>query len=479
MSSSQKTPGNGPETPPEQITVKFQDHAAQLDPQNTEQSLRQYNLGPWDDLKLRFPGITISPAFAKEWDRLDHHVQLATARTPSYSPPNFKAFCIVRVTPGTSARLIAAELRKWPAVEYAYVTGRPLLPTVNAGPNPCETWQAIHQQSPVGIDAYYAWSVPGGDGRGQVFADLEYVAMLDHEDLLGQQITIPPQADPMEDSTTGTYQYDRMHATADLGIIYAADNTIDGVGIVPNADQCYFLPSTQNIGGVNVPFATPVVIVEALNVLFSGSVMLIEYQTEYQLSSGPFLVPLETDSLWRAAIQLAVAQGVTVIEPAGNGQVNLDYALDNNGKRSLDRTSPDFVDSGAIMVGAATSFLPHVPEYNFGSRIDCYAWGDTVYTCAAYDPSTSPPAACNPYGAPAAFQAMFHSGTSAASAIIAGAAISTQGMASQTGSTLSPADLRALLSLADYGTPSGNGIEQDQIGVMPDLRKIAAYFTST
>jgi hypothetical protein len=289
--------------------------------------------------------------------------------------------------------------------------------------------------------------------------------------LIDQNITLLQDGNPM--STDPFYI---NHGTAVLGIIYAADNQIDGVGIVPNAQQGYVLPST--IAG-QVTYA-PEVIVEALNIpLPAGSILLIEQQ------ATPYGGPVEWEPLYLQAIQLAVAQGVTVIEPAGNVPNDLDAWTDPFpgplfGTRRLDRTSPDFIDSGAIMVGASTSgnLAKHARgDTSFGNRIDCYAPG-TMWTCALYDATNPPPSSC-PDLDPSAIQMAIFGGTSGASAIIAGAAISAQGMAyAQTGSTLSPAALRALLSLEDYGTTSLNGTQVDKIGVMPDLSKIAGYFSS-
>ena len=55
------------------------------------------------------------------------------------------------------------------------------------------------------------------------------------------------------------------------------------------------------------------------------------------------------------------------------------------GATILNRTSAAFRDSGAIMVGAALSPLPHdrANFSNFGTRIDCYGWGENV-TSAGY-----------------------------------------------------------------------------------------------
>src|SRR4030095_13821573 len=81
-------------------------------------------------------------------------------------------------------------------------------------------------------------------------------------------------------------------------------------------------------------------------------------------------------------------------------------------------------------VAAASSDVPHTwwINSNFGSRIDCYGWGDGVFTSMSTGPgvihSYTPPWFVN---------------TSAAAATIAGAASSVQGMAHAVyGSRFSP-----------------------------------------
>ena len=59
------------------------------------------------------------------------------------------------------------------------------------------------------------------------------------------------------------------------------------------------------------------------------------------------------------AIRLAVALGIVVVEAAGNGGFDLDNYTDGAGDFVLRRGSVDFKDSGAIMVGASTSTVPH------------------------------------------------------------------------------------------------------------------------
>jgi hypothetical protein len=107
-------------------------------------------------------------------------------------------------------------------------------------------------------------------------------------------------------------------------------------------------------------------------------------------------------------------------------------------------------------VATGTSVNPPVtPPYehtrsdttNFGSRVDCFAWGANVATLDT---------------------ALF-TGTSAASAIIAGAALVVQGVSNARGNALRPEALRD--ALKKDGTESKDP-PQDRIGVMPDLDKV-------
>lgn len=237
----------------QQIVVKFVDHIPPLDPTNVAQSIHQHGLGPWEQLVRSFPGITIKPAFPQVWDNLDQLVRIAKSRSPKYVAPNFKAYCVIDATSETDLQALVADVKKWHTVEAANVALPVIATTVNAGPNPGEINQTYHLPAPDGIDAQFAWTVPGGDGADQTFADVELSAiMLDHEDLVNQNISILP---------SNTYNVGNpYHGTEGIGVICAADNTVGGIGIVPNAKQCYFYPIAQNsFQGVaqQLPFMFP------------------------------------------------------------------------------------------------------------------------------------------------------------------------------------------------------------------------------
>ena len=221
-----------------------------------------------------------------------------------------------------------------------------------------------------------------------------------------------------------------------------------------------------------------------------GDVLLIEVETVVDNPIKGY--PVEIDDHWFDAIRLAAGNGIVVIEPAGNGdfdvnndrigrdldQLEVDWP-DAPAWRSLNRkSSPLFLDSGAIVVSACTpevTFTGTVPTHRrmewatYGSRIDCFAWGDKVYSCG-YGWIT---------GANAANENKWYTdhfnGTSAASAIIAGAALLVQQMHSDTyGRRLSPAQLRALFSDQALGTRVLDDVGPTVLGVMPDLGLVAA-----
>ena len=125
----------------------------------------------------------------------------------------------------------------------------------------------------------------------------------------------------------------------------------------------------------------------------------------------------------------------------------------------------EFRDSGAIIVSACSSGLPHNKAYytNHGNRVDCFAYGESVYTAGNFPKSSG--MAVNTY-------TTRFGGTSAAAAIVTGAVIAIQSISEKYNEVrLSPQQLRYLLSSKLYNTNSENN-GKDRIGVMPDLQKI-------
>ena len=299
--------------------------------------------------------------------------------------------------------------------------------------------QGYLNPAPDGIDAEFAWTVAGGGGAGQRFIDMEQGWTLNHEDLNAHGATL----------LFGTLvNTSRAHGTAVLGEVCAVDNTIGCVGIVPEIDSV-------DVSGHSGSFSNmDDAIIAAIVTMDFGDVLLLEVQT------GPG-EPIEVRDDVYEAIRLATALGIVVVEAAGNGSNDLD-APTSNGRQVLNPAHADFRDSGAIIVGAASSATPHtrMAFSSFGARVDCYAWGENVNTTS----STTA-------GSTTSYTTTFN-GTSSASPIITGAALSVQGVLQAAGSTrLSPLQMRAVLSNPATSTASNNPAV-DQIGVMPDLRAI-------
>ena len=101
---------------------------------------------------------------------------------------------------------------------------------------------------------------------------------------------------------------------------------------------------------------------------------------------------------------------------------------------------------------------------NYGARVNCYAWAEKVRASGCKPPTYNH--GCDPSHGYRDF-----GGTSAASAIIAGAAVLAQSLyRTVSGRLLTPRELRALFSDPNNGTPT---LTDDRIGVMPDLNKVA------
>lgn len=325
--------------------------------------------------------------------------------------------------------------------------------------------QGYLNPSPVGIDARAAWN-KGVKGAGLHFIDLERAWIFTHQDLPTTTLI-----------SNCNFDFDsfRNHGTSVLGIVAGLDDARGIVGITPNlasvrvvsrfrANTCENghndAQCQPGAGGVHTHVADA--IAAAINATPPPHVLLLEHQQFGNL-------PAETDSAVFDAIKMAVMNNITVIECAGNGSID----LDNEGvTRNM--------DSGAIFVGAATKDPVNVngesvhkrwqattqEGSNFGSRIDCYAWGEGICTAGYGDKRsrvTGMQTIDNRYTG-------IFGGTSGAAAIIAGAALLVLGLHLKRNQQLPlPEDLRNILSNPATGTPAPPA---EPIGVMPDLQRI-------
>ncbi|HSF38886.1 MAG TPA: S8 family serine peptidase [Thermoanaerobaculia bacterium] len=370
----------------------------------------------------------------------------------------------LREHPGLVEKVVAG-LNRLAEVDLAYrelAAGDPQL-AGTAGRHFAED-QGYLDDAPVGIGAFWALESLNGTASSTpkvTLCDLEQGWNTGH-----QELTSLPSSPFFGANRASDEGRPGHHGTAVLGQLAAMGQRIKGVA----ADLGQFVLAShyRSKDGTDLPGTNGHVaeaIAQALKpdpgtqlpLLREGSILLLEVQRG--------LLPTEIDEADFDAIRLASAHGVIVVEAAGNGGFDLDAYTDPVTRRSLRRGAPGFRDSGAILVGAARASLPHdrAPFSNYGSRLDCFGWGEAVTTCGYGDLAGT---------VDTDFYTNAFSGTSSASPIIAGAAALVQALHQErTGYCLEPRAMRALLSDPETGTRQGPNAA-GHIGVMPDLQAV-------
>jgi|GEM_PF-1080310 len=378
----------------------------------------------------------------------------------------------VPLLPGTTAEQVAdlvASLNALESVEVAYAqppaepamvnfgmdaAARALLAAADIAPaTPLyEGQQGYLNAAPGGINARYAWTVPGGKGAGVRIVDIEGGWRTTHEDL--------PTLFYQGGTQINNVDW-RNHGTAVLGEMVGAANGYGVTGITPEAQAGY-----ESHSGVGVAAAVS----RAAAAVGRGGIVLIEAHSPGPADATPCtcnqgqcnFIAME---YWQGeydAIATATANGVVVVEAAGNGSANLDDAAYGG------RFNRAVRDSGAIVVGASTA-TTRVPMCwtNFGGRVDVHGWGENVTTLGYGDLFNS--------GEDQYYTSIF-AGTSSASPIVTGAVASLQGVARAAGRT--PLDSRAIRSLL-AGTGTAQASDSRRIGSLPDLRRAIAQLRAS
>lgn len=445
------TPASHVATDEPLVVVKFPDQVGLPYDDDVVDNLPSVGAVPWGPIAAAFPGVSMRRMFTSvPIQRIRELVDIATSNEQKYEPPDFSSFFVVDVGQSWDVASLISALRSLLPGTVVYYDPPGEDPTGTLASNPLFTSQGYLNPAPEGVDAIFAWTVAGGRGTGQDFVDMEKGWTLNHEDIVAHATDILDG-----DIQDGA----RRHGTAVLGAVCAEDNTTGVVGVAPDPSNVH-VTSYYNSNRPNA-------IMAAIDALPYGGILLLEAQLP-QLDNGTdtfYRLPIEVQLADFEAIRLATAVGITVIAAGGNGPNDLSDVTDSNGNYVLRPGHTDYRDSGAILIGAATSQPPHepVPTTNRGARVNCYAWGENVVTA---DTTTSPPFKTDTY------QNSFER-TSSAAAIVAGTALVVQGIAENGpgGYRLNAYQMRHLLSDEANGTPSKDPLT-DGIGVMPDLRKI-------
>jgi hypothetical protein len=466
------------------VIVKFKEDAApdyRDDPLDDEE---------WKRLAEQYPGIRLQRLFTTVTpERIRELQKLAQRNNKDQQHPDFLTYFAIVGMPLDQAPKVTEQVSKWERVESAYVDP----PCTNPCADPDYIGALIDGHAASGSEVYlaavkapFAWRFPGGAGQGQHLVDLEMGWQFCHRDL---QAHFSVAGSPLLGGINRVGYRD--HGTKVLGIIcgHPPQNAVESgapccIGITPclasvkvisyatgaaaAAEACV---GPAPAGG---PIARNDAVMQAVSHLqaLGGGVLLLEAEVG-STEAGVWGAwarsdhPIEIIPTDLAQIRLARDVGVVVVEAAGNAGADLDEYEDALGRHPLrlrvpdpanpDSTIPnrDFQDSGAIMVGAARQTLQYKSPSNYGSRVNCFAWGERVFSTNLNNTYTS-----------------LFNGTSSASAIIAGVALSVLGLIAGNGlPSRTPQQIRELLSDSTYGRLSFPGSRP--IGSMPDLAKIA------
>lgn len=363
----------------------------------------------------------------------------------------------LNVPTGMSAATVCDTLNALTVVELARPAPLPVRPP--GTPN-FEAAQQYLNPATNGVDAECMWNVPGGTGINVNVCDIEYSWNFDHEDLPAFTLLGGTPDNPFNSLE---------HGTAVLGELVGVNNGFGVTGIAYNATAFVAAAKTQgNVYNLAGAIST------ALATLSVGDFILIEQQAagpNWPGGKSDFgLVPSEWDLSVYNAIVVAVGNGVTVVEAAGNGSQDLDSADYNVGHAPFLPGN----DSGAIIVGAGASpgsvdgDRSRLDFSCYGSTVDVQGIGENVVTTGYGD-------LYNSEGMNLWFTGTFN-GTSSSSPIVCGAGILVQSAYNQaTGMNLTPAEIRDALIATGSPQQDGTNPATEHIGPRPNAAAAFAY----
>lgn len=417
--------------------------------------------GALDQVLRRFPGTHVDRLFSRPEAALTRD-KAAVERKSGRQQADLNLYYRLRLGPKADAVAVIDALNALDVVETAYAEPLPQPTPVTPDYTANQTYTGPADD---GLDVDYARTIPGGRGSNVRIIDVEYSWNVNHEDLskaraAGAMVPNGTATDPFSNND---------HGTAVLGEIAADDNAF---GITGLADQATIgLTNASDNGSYDLADAIDI----AHAALTDGDVMLIEQQTGGVNgcdANQVGCVAVEFVQAYYDAIVSATADGVIVVEAAGNGGEDLDDP-------AYDPTFGTRADSGAIIVGAGNYPGCTAPAHGrrsfstFGSRVNFHAYGQCVTTTGYGDlngSSQSNDAYTSTFG-----------GTSSASPMITSAAAIVSSVAQQQGDAdgLTSTEARTLLATGATPQATGGTALTGNIGPMPDLHDALATFVPT
>ncbi len=410
--------------------------------------------------------VTVAPTFARSADELRSE-EARLERSGSVDLADLSLYVDVVTTSSERAERLARRLESFENVEFAYVQSSPLEPGAYATriPAPAKSsappavtpdftgTQFYLDTAPGGLGIDPIRNEPGGRGQGVRILDVQYSWNVNHEDLPFDDVRRPVVYERGVDPFPAD---EGSHGTACLGMLLGVDNGFGVVGICPDAEIGLINPVDNNSD-----YKLAAAIDKAATYLDRGDIMQIEQQAR-GINREIAALPPEWEPAVFDAIQRAVAKGIVVVEPAGNG------GLKGNKAKGASLDSPELGgafdrkkrDSGAIIVGGGVPLdASKAPTSNYGSRLDVQGYGLYVTTLGYGDLYGT--------GDPLRSYTAIFSGTSSATPCVTGAAAVIQGALKAAG--LEPFDSRLMRSvLVGTGSPDGS-IKTQHIGPRPNV----------
>jgi len=410
---------------------------------------------------------TIEPLFTQSETELQHEKTTLESETGE-EMPDLNLWFRFRVGSGIDPEGLIDALNALQEVEIAYPAPLPAPPPssgadIYSQDDPPATPNFVFLQgylkpAPGGIDARHTWHLPGGKGQNVSIVDIEYDFKATHEDLP----TIPIIGGQLWSG------YGNDHGTAVLGELAAKNNSYGATGIA-YASVVKFSSACMNRFTQSCDYNLPNAINTAKTNTVRGDVILVEQQTSVCGGAGTgWYGPVEWTQSVYDAIKFATAAGRIVVEAAGNGGGDLDHSTCKNLFNRATR------DSGAIIVGAGAppnhfqTDRSRLGISSYGSRVDLQGWGVNVVTTGYGDL----------YGpTPKREYTKYFSGTSSASAMVAGAAAILSSINQANGHVPTPNAIRlALIKTGSVQQASTWFPISQHIGPRPNLKMAAAKF---
>src|SRR5262245_25909185 len=165
------------------VVVKFRSSVSLPYRDGVEDVIRDEGIGPWSTLVAKYPGITVERMFRRlSVQRMQALLDRAEQMDPDFHDPDLFHYFAVRRPESVDAKDLARDLRLWDSVEHAEVEGGPGRPPAgDPKAEPEQPNQRYEDPTRWGIDAEFAWTLPGGKGEGVRLADVEQGWYRDHD----------------------------------------------------------------------------------------------------------------------------------------------------------------------------------------------------------------------------------------------------------------------------------------------------------